>query len=532
MEKIRFKWCVWIPVAVMVLSLAGKPGAYAAIDGEEKLGSSPVFNLVATPGHIQTTDGDSFLMWGFAVDDGRPMYYPGPTLIVKQGAQVTLNLRNNLPADAGDMATVSVLFPGHQVSATGGVPGLMGHGAAPGGTVIYTFTADKPGTYLYHAADPVQVEMGLVGALIVRPSDYDPDNPTAYGAGTGTNYNREFLYLLTEMDPRIHRFIEFGEYDKVDMTTYYPVNWFVNGRNFPDVMAAAGVPWLPNQPYNCQPRMHPGETVLLRVIGADTGLHPMHYHGNDFRTVAENGRLLSSNGTAADRAWKDNTINVTPGQTADLLWTWNGRELGWDIYNHALSDAPQEHELGAESSLTAGIDNATASLTVADGSGFPAGPRAFRAILWSGSDLASALAAGAVEVAYLKRSAPGSNTFEFAAPRGQEGTTARPWASGANVTLTDHGKVFQGSTTASYDGRFPVQIPPRDDLTFGQFYHGSPFLGALGTLPPGHPGLNQNGAYFYMWHSHREKELTSNDIFPGGLLTFMIIEPPGVAITE
>jgi hypothetical protein len=33
-----------------------------------------------------------------------------------------------------------------------------------------------------------------------------------------------------------------------------------------------------------------------------------------------------------------------------------------------------------------------------------------------------------------------------------------------------------------------------------------------------------------MWHSHTEKELTNNDIFPGGMLTMLIIEPWGTDI--
>ncbi len=41
-------------------------------------------------------------------------------------------------------------------------------------------------------------EMGLLGALIVRPAD---GSRTAYGAGTGTDYDQEYLYLLTEADP-------------------------------------------------------------------------------------------------------------------------------------------------------------------------------------------------------------------------------------------------------------------------------------------------------------------------------------------
>lgn len=81
----------------------------------------------------------------------------------------------------------------------------------------------------------------------------------------------------------------------------------------------------------------------------------------------------------------------------------------------------------------------------------------------------------------------------------------------------DHGKPF------------PVILPEKQNLTFGGTYSGS-FLGALGDLPPGEGGFNLNGGLFYMWHSHNEKEMVNFDIFPGGMMTMAIIEPPGVAI--
>ena len=59
---------------------------------------------------------------------------------------------------------------------------------------------------------------------------------------------------------------------------------------------------------------------------------------------------------------------------------------------------------------------------------------------------------------------------------------------------------------------------------------GSPFLGSSGSLPPGQGGLNPNGGYFFMWHSHTEKEMTNYDIFPGGMMTMLIVEAPGVPI--
>jgi hypothetical protein len=82
----------------------------------------------------------------------------------------------------------------------------------------------------------------------------------------------------------------------------------------------------------------------------------------------------------------------------------------------------------------------------------------------------------------------------------------------------DHGKPF------------PTVLPEKQDLAFGGWYGGSPFLGAIGALPPGEGGLNPNGGFSYMWHSHTEKELTNFDIFPGGMLTMLIIEAWNVEI--
>ena len=69
-------------------------------------------------------------------------------------------------------------------------------------------------------------------------------------------------------------------------------------------------------------------------------------------------------------------------------------------------------------------------------------------------------------------------------------------------------------------------LPEALALTNGPFYSGSPFLGKVGLMPPGDGGLNPNAGYTYMWHSHSEKEITNFDVFPGGMMTMLIIEPP------
>lgn len=212
MIKAILKRASGLLLAAAALVLGGT-GAYGAIDGI----TGPTFNLTAKTGYVSTADGGSYLMWGYANGTGE-MQYPGPTLIVNQGDVVTVNLTNQLTVP------VSIVFPGQStVTATGGSAGLLAREAsAGGGTVSYTFTASQPGTYTYYSGTrpDLQIEMGLVGALIVRPST----NPTTQAYNhADSQFDHEYLFLLSEMDPRIHEYVAAGRMDLVDNTTYFPV---------------------------------------------------------------------------------------------------------------------------------------------------------------------------------------------------------------------------------------------------------------------------------------------------------------------
>ena len=311
-------------VAVAALLAVGLGGAQAAIPGL----TGTTFNLTAKSGYITTPEANRIFFWGFANGSG-PVQYPGPTLIVSKGASVQITLTNELSVP------VSIVFPGQTgVQAVGGNPGLLTAEAAPGGgTVTYSFTADEPGTYLYHSGTraELQIEMGLVGALIVRSGTpgqaYDhPDSA----------YDNEVLFLQTEMDPRIHQLVETGRIAEVDNTTWFPTYWFLNGRCFPDtLLSPAESGELPNQPYSCAPMMHPGDRLLQRYVNAGRAFHPFHPHKNHVLVIARDGRLFSSApGAGADLTVTDFTITVPPGGTADAIFTWTGAGSGWDFYGH------------------------------------------------------------------------------------------------------------------------------------------------------------------------------------------------------
>ena len=250
--------------AVALASLLGS-AVQAAAPGITGTGAAGTFNLTASASYITQPDGASIYSWGYgctssftpsfspATDkiggascDG--MQIPGPTLIVWQGTTVTVALTNSLPTAAGN---TSILFPGFKVTATGGSVGVLAREAPPcpstgctaANTVTYTFVADTAGTHAYYSGtqSDLQIEMGLYGALIVLPTNAGnthltatlPDNYTTQASAADTCYttdhsiankhgdqdfrlaaaaynnpqacyDREYLFQMSEIEPRIH----------------------------------------------------------------------------------------------------------------------------------------------------------------------------------------------------------------------------------------------------------------------------------------------------------------------------------------
>jgi FtsP/CotA-like multicopper oxidase with cupredoxin domain len=523
----------WTLVAVALLATAAAHAAAPGITG-------PAFNLTAQPAYISQPDGQAVYSWGYGCN-GAPsgfspgaittaactnMQIPGPTLIVTEGQTVTVTLANGLPTAAGN---TSILFPGFNVttscSATTptGVPGLLTCEATPGGTVSYTFTASSPGTRAYYSGTQgdLQVEMGLYGAIIVLPNGAPtngacPVHNTAAGVASGSTvlsaggeadfrnsptgaayhlsqscYDREYLFQFSEMDPNIHiqalaQVTARGACTagaagcslNVPTEPYHPAYFMINGRSMPDDMDSNYAAQYPHQPYNGNPHMHPGENVLLRIIGQGRWQHPFHEHGNHVRILARDGNLILSSSSASELAGPLLfTTTTTPGLAMDGIFYWTGKGLNWDAYGH--------HP---------GSTDPLATL--------PCTP-----------------------------DANGYNTGNLTAVNYYE------WCQ-------DHNKPVQAAPFGDVPGGGPVTLPDPNLFTNGAWYGGSPYLGPnatvratgpTGTTPPSgtiaNPPSSEAG-FAFMWHSHNEREITTNNIFPGGMLMMMLVDSREFVIDE
>ena len=502
-------------LAPMVATLLAAT-AYAAAPGI----TGTTFNLAATPAYITQPDGQAVYSWGYGCTSGSTtptfapsaisggfcstMQIPGPTLIVTEKQIVTVILTNSLPTAAGN---TSILFPGFNVTTSGGVAGLLTQEAAPAGTVTYTFTASTPGTHAYYSGTQgdLQVEMGLYGAIIVLPAtpvsgascigDLQTSNAAAqahWGEGNfrlstsaydnaHSCYDREYLFQFSEMDPNIHNqalaqvTAKVGSLN-VPTEPYHPAYFMINGRSMPDDMDPNYATFYPHQPYNGNPHMHPGEQVLIRVVGQGRWQHPFHEHGNHVRILARDGNLiLTPSGSLAGPLLF--TTTTTPGQAFDGIFYWTGKGLNWDAFGHN----PASSDTLAKLPCTA------------DANGYNTGdPTAV-------------------------------NYFEW---------------------CQDHNKPVQTAPFGDVAAGGPVTLPNANILTNGAWYGGSPYLGPnatvrstgpTGSTPPSGTVANSpssEAGFAFMWHSHNEREITTNNVFPGGMFMMMLVDSREFVIDE
>lgn len=298
---------------------------------------NPTFSLTAQAGYIQMPDMNTVYMWSYGSPD---FQHPGPVLCVNQGDTVTITLHNSLPYN---LAT-SLVFPGQenvQANGTLAQPDLANNSlttsAANGGSVLYSFVASKPGTFIYESGtDPKnQVTMGLFGALIVRPT-----------MGANFAYNRadsrftpaeEFLALLSEVDPYQHQAWEMGTGANFNMNNYRARYWLINGRGFPDSIADNNAPWLATQPYGALALIHPFNTdagaganyhpypALERFINVGTEEYPFHPHGQNGLVIGRDGNPLEGS-AGQDLSMEKFAVNIGPGQTWDVAFKWYDAE--------------------------------------------------------------------------------------------------------------------------------------------------------------------------------------------------------------
>ncbi|PUB76284.1 MAG: hypothetical protein DBP03_04795 [gamma proteobacterium symbiont of Ctena orbiculata] len=355
--------------------------------------ASAVDVYLAAGRFLQTINGEAIPMWGYMsydpgsaptacsqVNNNAALQAPGPEIVTNAGDDVVVHLLNCIPGADNRVADnrTSVMIPGQPMPAVvdpnpgnnaadgpryygGGNPNFAGRmrsqvketrrlSSGRPQAVTYTFSNVREGTFIYHSAThmQVQVQMGLHGPLTVCPSTspYNATQGRCAGGGnrpyTGarTGYFREASLFYSEIDPAIHLAVDRGCYGPdadagacspanqglrtTSTIKYAPKYILINGEPFDgsklDLQTDIGLP-------------NANRKILLRVRSAGNRYHSIackfcadEPRGFGARAIAEDGYLYRFALDGADLKDDTGTVYekmqevflVSPLQTRDI----------------------------------------------------------------------------------------------------------------------------------------------------------------------------------------------------------------------
>jgi len=219
----------------------------------------------------------------------------------------------------------------------------------------YFYRPHDAGTYMYHChfEDVEHVQMGMTGMVFVRPKQNntpvgsDPvGTKYAYNDGDGsTRYDREFAFMITELWSAAHW--RDAHIQVSDWTDYDPSFWLLNGRGYPDTIAANGqtdlvtgsltpTGRLQSQPISSLVTCNTGDRVLLRMSNLGYQNHTMSVDNIDLRIVAKDASLLRGRDGITNYI-TTNTVDVGPGESRDVIFVAPDRPGEYLLYDRKYS---------------------------------------------------------------------------------------------------------------------------------------------------------------------------------------------------
>ena len=254
-------------------------GAYDAIP--EIHGRTKTFHLVGREAPWTLTPGTTVMAKTY---NG---VVPGPTLVVKEGDAVVIDYRNELAIpDTIHLHGIHGIAPDMD-----GVPGSSQAMVPPHGTYRYAFTANQPGTFIYHTHDRKAVlNAGLYGGIIVEPAHPRPEE---------RGVAHDYLEIISA--------------------------WYLNSAG-ESAFTLNGKEYPSTKPLE----VTRGQKIRVRWINISAeNFHTMHAHGHDMLVIARDAR-------PAPPGDIEDTIALGPGQRADTTILADEQPGTWMVHCHVL----------------------------------------------------------------------------------------------------------------------------------------------------------------------------------------------------
>lgn len=271
------------------------------------------------------SDNASVTFWGYGVDTPNGMgactttKVPAEPVSVGVGdtLKMTLHATGMMPHEAAPYAGHTIHLHGADVDTVNdGVPDTSQ--AITMGPYTYNFTPSNImyGSYPYHCHVHTvkHLEMGMYGAMIVRPKD--PNKAGAYlnqiNDSPTTAYDYEQIYLFSTVDPTYHNTDLTKNLDNPVFADYNPSYFLINGNE--------STALKPAQPASTLTAA-PGKRVALRLIGMHSVNGTFEIRDTPdttgtaqaFTVYAEDGRSYTTPETMK-------SLDIAPGQRFDIIF--------------------------------------------------------------------------------------------------------------------------------------------------------------------------------------------------------------------
>lgn len=296
---------------------------FGAADPQDAVSAAAVEARAPLPGdHVPTAEG---LSCGV----------PGPTLRVRQGDRVIVDLDNS-HVHPHSIHWHGQLVPWHM----DGAPGVSQDSVVTGSNFTYDFIAKKAGTLWYHCHVDGQehIMKGLYGAFIVEPQD-TTNEPKDIG--------REYVWVLgTANFAELMQIVPgtLGQHaghlptcmsgtqgcEQPPSAAGSPDLFFINGHSYPLTMEQEGTLL----------KIKPGERIRLRIVNAGETVETIHPHGHDMLVTHRDGNVLP-----LGLQYYMDTLDIAPAQRIDVVIT--GDNPGpWMVHTHVASHETSCHKSG------------------------------------------------------------------------------------------------------------------------------------------------------------------------------------------
>ena len=283
------------PAAVGMQPLGGAVPAATPAPGESRLTRRPdgTFGAIAENRgrtrtfHLVERDAPWTLQPGLTVmAKTYNGVVPGPTLVVRQGDRVVIDYRN----EQSTPDTVH-LHGIHEIPVSmDGVAGISQQLVMSGQSYRYVFTADTPGTFIYHSHDNEEmVNSGLYGAIVVLQA-----HPSATERS-----DRDYVEVLSSWA----------------IQSLSENHFTINGKEYP---------------YTTPIEVRKGQRVRIRWINiSGENMHTMHTHGHYQRIVARDAQPVTYRDI-------EDTVLLAPGQRVDVIVDANQIPGTWIVHCHVI----------------------------------------------------------------------------------------------------------------------------------------------------------------------------------------------------